>query len=76
MCLYARFQASPQFSHRTAVKQIFRYFKHTPEFKIWYSTSSLLDLVGFFAANFAGVGLTERALLVLVIFSNLLFYIG
>jgi hypothetical protein len=34
VCLCARFQASPCSSHRTAVHQIFRYVKHTPEFRI------------------------------------------
>jgi hypothetical protein len=52
--LCARFQASPCSSHRMAVQQIFRYLKHTPEFEIWYSASSSLDLVGFSDADFVG----------------------
>jgi hypothetical protein len=44
--LCACFEASPRFSHQTVVQQIFRYLKHTPEFGIWYSASSSLDLVG------------------------------
>jgi hypothetical protein len=44
-----------------AVQQIFRYLKHTPEFGIWYSASSLLDLVGFFDANFAGCGIDRKS---------------
>jgi hypothetical protein len=55
--LCACFQASPRSSHRTEVQRIFRYLKHTPEFGIWYSTSSSLDLVGFFDADFAGCGI-------------------
>jgi hypothetical protein len=54
--LCARFHASPCSSHRTVVQQVFRYLKHTPEFGIWYSASSSLDLVGFFDADFAGCG--------------------
>jgi hypothetical protein len=54
MCLRARFQSSPRSSHRTVVQWIFRYLKHTLNFGIWYSASSLLDLVGFFDADFAG----------------------
>jgi hypothetical protein len=50
MCLCARFSRS---SHQTAVQQIFRYLKHTLEFGICYSASSL-DLVGFSDADFAG----------------------
>jgi hypothetical protein len=50
--LCARYQASLRSSHRMVVQRIFRYFKHTPEFRIWYSASSSLDLVGFFDAIF------------------------
>jgi hypothetical protein len=57
MGLCAHFQTSPRSSHRMAVQRIFRYLKHTPEFKIWYSTSSSLDLVGFSDADFVGYGI-------------------
>jgi hypothetical protein len=73
-CLCACFQASPHSSHRTTVQRIFRYLKHTPGFGIWYSTSSSLDLVGFFNADFAVEGLIKRALLVLAIFSDVLLF--
>jgi hypothetical protein len=59
--LCACFQASPPFLHRMAVQQIFRYFKHTPEFGIWYSASSLHDLVGFSNANFVGCGIDRKS---------------
>jgi hypothetical protein len=36
------------------VQRIFRYLKHTPEFGIWYSACSSLDLVGFSDADFVG----------------------
>jgi hypothetical protein len=55
--LCARFQSSPRSSHQTAVQRVFRYLKHTPEFEIWYSTSSSLDLVGFSDADFVGCGI-------------------
>jgi hypothetical protein len=61
MGLRARCQASPRSSHRTAVQQIFRYLKHTPEFRIWYSTSSSLDLVGFSDVDFAGCGIDRKS---------------
>jgi hypothetical protein len=51
------FQAFPCSSHQTAVQRMFRYLKHTPEFGIWYSASSSLDLVGFSDADFAGCGI-------------------
>jgi hypothetical protein len=47
VCLCASFEASPCSSYRTVVHRIFRYPKHTLEFKIWYSAFSSLDLVGF-----------------------------
>jgi hypothetical protein len=61
MGLCAHFQASPPSSHRTTVQWIFRYLKNTPEFGIWYSASSSLDLVGFSDANFAGCGIDRKS---------------
>jgi hypothetical protein len=58
--LCARFQASPHPLHRTAIYQIFRYLKHTLEFEIWYSASSL-DLIGFSDADFAGCGIDGKS---------------
>jgi hypothetical protein len=37
------------------------YLKHTPEFGIWYSASSSLDLVGFSNADFAGCGIDRKS---------------
>jgi hypothetical protein len=54
VCLCARFQASPRTSHRQAVKRIFRYLCHTPDFGLWYSMSSSLALHGFSDTDFAG----------------------
>jgi hypothetical protein len=47
VCLCARFQASPRTSHRQAVKRIFKYLRHTPDSRLWYSASSSLVLHGF-----------------------------
>jgi hypothetical protein len=58
--LCARFQDSPRSSHRMAVQRVFRYLKHTLEFGIWYSASSL-DLVGFSDADFAGCGIDRKS---------------
>jgi hypothetical protein len=44
VCLCAHFQACPKTSHRQAVKRIYRYLRHTPDFGLWYSTSSSLAL--------------------------------
>jgi hypothetical protein len=46
--------AGPRFHHG---QRIFRYLKYTPEFGIWYSASSSLDLVGFSDADFVGCGI-------------------
>jgi hypothetical protein len=62
MGLCARFQSSPRSSHRTAVQRIFRYLKHTPEFRIWYSASSSLDLVGFSDTDFIGCGIDRKSI--------------
>jgi hypothetical protein len=43
------------------VQRIFRYLKHTPEFGIWYSVSSSLDLVGFLDADFVGCGIDRKS---------------
>jgi hypothetical protein len=59
--LCACYQVSPCSSHRTVVQRIFRYLKHTPEFEIWYSVSSSLDLVGFFNADFVGCGIDRKS---------------
>jgi hypothetical protein len=61
MGLCARFQASPRSSHWTTLQRIFRYLKHTPEFGIWYSASSSLDLVGFSDADFVGYGIDRKS---------------
>jgi hypothetical protein len=59
--LCACFQAFPHSSHQTVVQQVFRYLKHTPEFGIWYSASSSLDLVGFSDADFTGCGIDRKS---------------
>jgi hypothetical protein len=61
MGLCARFQSSPRSSHRTAVQRVFRYLKHTPEFGIWYSASSSLDLIGFSDVDFVGCGIDRKS---------------
>jgi hypothetical protein len=62
MCLCARFQTFSHSSHRIAVQWIFRYLKHTLEFRIWYSaSSSSLDLVRFSNADFAGCGIDRKS---------------
>jgi hypothetical protein len=61
MCLCACFQASPHSSHQQVIEWIFRYLKYILEFRIWYSASSSLDLVGFSDADFAGCGIDRKS---------------
>jgi hypothetical protein len=61
VCLCARFQASPRTSHRQAVKRIFRYLRHTPDFGLSYSASSSLALHGFSDADFTRCRLDRKS---------------
>jgi hypothetical protein len=61
VCMCARFQTSSRSSHQTVVQRIFSYLKHTLELVIWYSTSSLLDLVGFSDADFMGCEIDRKS---------------
>jgi hypothetical protein len=76
VCLCARFQASPCSSHQQANQWIFRYLKYTLKFWIWYSASSSLDLVHFSMLILPGAELIEKALLVHVIFLDILLFVG
>jgi hypothetical protein len=76
VCLCARFQASPRTSHRQAVKRIFRYLRHTPDFGLWYSASSSLALHGFQTRILPGVGWIGSPLLELASFWVLLWCLG
>jgi hypothetical protein len=61
VCLCAHFQAISRTSHRQAIKHIFRYLCHTPDFGLWYSVSSSLVLHGFSDADFAGCRLDRKS---------------
>src|SRR4051812_16535280 len=52
MC--ARFQAARKESHVVAVKRIFRYLVHTPNFGLWYPKGSSFNLVGYTDSDWAG----------------------
>jgi hypothetical protein len=59
VCLCARFQSSPRTSHCQAVKRIMRYLRFTPEFGLWFLTSSSLSLCGYSDTDYASCR-TER----------------
>ena len=50
----AWFQATPKESHYVAVKWIFRYLAHTPNFGLWYPRGANFNLVGFSDSDWAG----------------------
>src|SRR3954453_14345133 len=52
MC--ARFQAAPKESHVVAVKRIFRYLVHTPNFGLWYPKGSSFNLIGYTDSDWVG----------------------
>jgi hypothetical protein len=74
--LCARFQASPHSSHQTVVQWIFRYLKHTTEFGFGILLLLRWILLAFPMLILRVVGLTEKALLGLVIFLDLLSFAG
>jgi hypothetical protein len=61
VCLCTHFQVSPRSSLRQAVKRIFRYLRHTPDFSLWYSVSSSLSFHGFSDADFAVCWLDRKS---------------
>jgi hypothetical protein len=61
VCLCARFQSSSHTSHRQAVKRILRYLRFTPEFGLWFLTSSSLSLCGYSDANYAGCHVERKS---------------
>jgi hypothetical protein len=50
----AWFQAAPKESHVLVVKRIFRYFKGTKEFGLWYPKENDLSLIAYTDADWAG----------------------
>ena len=50
----ARFQAAPKESHFVAVKRIFRYLAHSPNFGLWYPRGANFKLVAYLDSDWAG----------------------
>ena len=50
----ARFQSAPKEIHYMAVKRIFRYLAHTPNFSLWYPKGANFNLVGYSDSDWAG----------------------
>jgi hypothetical protein len=60
VCLCARFQASLRTSYQQVVMHIFKYLRHTPNFGLWYSASSLA-VHGFSDVDFVGCRLDRKS---------------
>ena len=54
VCMCARFQSNPKFSHLMAVKKIIRYLLGTISLGLWYPKNSLCKQVGYSDSDFAG----------------------
>ncbi|XP_071708550.1 secreted RxLR effector protein 161-like [Rutidosis leptorrhynchoides] len=54
VCLCARFQANPRYSHYKAVMRIFSYLKGTPNLGLWYPFGTGFNLTAFTDADHAG----------------------
>ena len=61
VCLCARFQASPRDSHKQAIKRILRYLQGTPDFGLWFSSSSGLGVRGFADSDFGGCRIDHKS---------------
>jgi hypothetical protein len=50
----ARYQAAPKESYLVAVKRIFQYLVHTPNYGLWYPKCSTFSLCGYMDSDWAG----------------------
>ncbi|WVZ58339.1 LOW QUALITY PROTEIN: hypothetical protein U9M48_008618, partial [Paspalum notatum var. saurae] len=61
VCLCARFQASPNEAHLTAVKRILRYLKHTPNIGLWYPKAAQFELIGYSDSDYEGCKIDRKS---------------
>nr|GEY81483.1 copia-type Pol polyprotein [Tanacetum cinerariifolium] len=59
-CMCARYQASPNEHHVSAVKRIFRYLKGTINIGLWYPKDFGFDLTAYLDADYAGCHLDRK----------------
>jgi hypothetical protein len=76
VCLCSRFQESSRTSHRQAVKRIFRYLRHTPDFGLGTPRPLLWRFMVFRMRILLGVGGIGSPLLGLASFWDLLWCLG
>ena len=61
VCMRARFQSNPKFSHLSAVKRIIRYLLGTVNLGLWYPKNSLCNLVGYSDSDFVGSKIDRKS---------------
>jgi hypothetical protein len=57
----ARYQAAPKESHLVAVKRLFRYLVHTPNYGLWYPKGSSFELHGYSDSDWAGYRVDRKS---------------
>ena len=60
VCLCARFQCCPKYSHLSDVKRIFRYLSGSKNVGLWNPKNDCFDLVGYSDADHAGSQLDRK----------------
>ena len=61
VCMCARFQANPTECHLMAVKRIFRYLVHTPNFGLWYPKGSSFEVIGYSDSDYGGCKVNRKS---------------
>nr|GEU56466.1 uncharacterized mitochondrial protein AtMg00810-like [Tanacetum cinerariifolium] len=61
VCVCARYQLNPKFSHLHAVKRIFRYLKGHPKLGLWYPKDSPFDLEAYIDSDYVGASLDRKS---------------
>ena len=57
----AKYNSNPGQAHWKAAKRVFRYLKHTRDFKIVYGSDPSNELIGYYDADMAGCADTRRS---------------
>jgi hypothetical protein len=61
VCYCARYQSNPRESHMIAVKNIFRYLRHTTSLGIWYPANSGFFVQSYSDADLGGCNLDRKS---------------
>ena len=61
VCMCARFQSNPKFSHLSAIKRIIRYLLGIVNLGLWYPKNSVCNLVGYSDSDFAGSKIDRKS---------------